>query len=269
MKSLLNTVINNEVKTNEYIYESKILGIEFKEPDVNISTNKYIVLNDVLTLPMTAIKGIGISTVFLIKEEREKENFKDLFDFIARCYGKNVNKKNLENLIYAGGLTDFGYNKRTLIKNLDILINYAEVAKDLSYEFALKPEIKTTYEFTKKELMKKELEIFGFYLSNHPITEYNMKYKDKVSIKDIPSYFDKNIKLIVYTKRINEIVTKKGDSMCFITGIDEINNIDLVLFPKVYEKCKIEEGNIIYVQGKVEKRFDKYQIIVNNLKILE
>jgi DNA-directed DNA polymerase III (polc) len=269
MKNLLNSVIGNEKKTNEYIYESKILGIEFLKPSISISTNEYTAEGKKLLVPLTAIKGIGANVVSFIKEEREKGSFKNIFEFFGRCYSKNVNKAMIENLIHAGALKQFGINQKTLIDNLDILINYAEIAKDLSYEFALKPELKTTYEFTKKEISKKELELFGFYLSDHPITEYNIKYKDRINIKDIPSYFDKNVKLIVYVKRINEISTKKGEKMCFITGTDEVHVADLVLFPKVYEKYKFGEGSIIYLNGKVEKRFDKYQIIVNDFKILE
>ena len=58
--------------------------------------------------------------------------------------------------------------------------------------------------------------------------------------------------------------------MCFITGSDEIINIDIVLFPKIYEMYKnIKLNDILKINGKVERRFDQYQIVVNKLEIIE
>ena len=118
--------------------------------------------------------------------------------------------------------------------------------------------------------MSQELNVFGFYLTNNPITELKLKYNNIVNLNEIELYFDKIINLIVYIDRIKEISTSKGDKMCFISGSDELMTADIVMFPKLYEKYKnIKEGDIILVKGKVEKRFDKYQIVLNDLKILE
>ena len=67
--------------------------------------------------------------------------------------------------------------------------------------------------------------------------------------------------------RIKTIDTKNNEQMCFITGSDELEYIDLVMFPKtfkIYNNVKV--GDIIKIRGKIEKRFDKYQIIVNELQ---
>ena len=65
-------------------------------------------------------------------------------------------------------------------------------------------------------------------------------------------------------------MTKKNDQMGFIAGSDETDDIDLVMFPKTFKQySNISEGNIILVNGKVEKRFDQYQVVINKLKVLE
>ena len=80
------------------------------------------------------------------------------------------------------------------------------------------------------------------------------------------TYFDKIIETIVYIDKIRVINTKNGDKMMFITGSDELSKIDIVVFPKIYsENSNIKEGNIIKIKGKVEKRYDEYQIIANNI----
>ena len=117
--------------------------------------------------------------------------------------------------------------------------------------------------------MKKELDVFGFYLSKHPVTEYKLKYK-AIDLKDISLYFDKNIDLIIYVDKIRVIKTKNNDEMCFISGSDESSNIEIVLFPKVYDLNKnIEIGNVLKIFGKVEKRFDEYQVVASEIEVIQ
>ena len=111
--------------------------------------------------------------------------------------------------------------------------------------------------------MNIEQELFGLYLTNHPVSIARDKYKNTIMIKDIKNYFDKEISLVIYVDSIKEVLTKNKDKMAFINGSDELEDISIVLFPKTYEKNHISKNDIIYVSGKVEKRFDKYQIIAN------
>ena len=266
MKNLLNMVIGNPIKTNEYIYECKKLGVKLKKPDINISTDKYIQKDDYLYFPLNLIKNIGVSTVEAILKERKNGNFVDIFDFVNRCYGKNVNKASIEALIYSGCFDTLGYNKKTLIDNLDVIVNYGEIGSLLQNQ--LKPIIENTGEFTSEEEMNLELEMFGFYISNHPITKYKLKY-ETISINEAEKLLNKDVQLILLVNKITETNTKKNEKMCFITAVDEVSSLDLVLFPKVYEKYDIHKSDIIKVDGRVEKRFDKIQLIVSKLDILK
>ena len=266
---LLSMEINDDKKTKQYIYEAKKNNIDILKPDINLSDRKYKIEDEGIRYPLSNIRNVGtLGSEFIIKE-REQGNYIDVFDFVKRCYGKSVTRKTLESLIYAGVFDSFGYNKNTLINNLDSIINYGELIKDLDRDFALEPEIIKYEEFTNKELMEQELNIFGFYLTKNPITELKLKHNNIVNLNEIESYFDKNINIIVYVDKIKEVNTSKGEKMAFINGSDELSTSDIVLFPKIYVKYNdITKGDIILVKGKVEKRFDKYQIVVSDIKKL-
>jgi len=269
MKHLLSNFLNNESKTREYIYECKLNNINILKPDINYSLETYNIENSGIRFPLTGIKGIGAAFVKQIVEERNEGKFKDIYDFFAKTH-KIINKKTLENLVFAGCFETLNINKKTIIENMDVLLNYAELSSFLDSEYALKPEIVEYPEYSKKELMEQELNVFGFYLSNHPVTEYKLKNKDIIHLSDLDKYFDKNIKTIILVYKTKEVETKGGKKMLFINGSDEVNQADLVLFPNIYERYdNIEKGMTLEILGKVEKRFDKYQIVVNSIKILD
>ena len=171
----------------------------------------------------------------------------------------------MESLIYAGAFDKFGFNKKTLISNLDVIINYSEIGSYVDDDI-FKPELEQCFEFTKKELMSQELEVFGFYLSNHPVSEYKKQNNKAIELKDIKNYFDKVIEAIIYVDRIKEINTKNKDKMMFIMGSDELGTVDIVIFPRVYQVMpEISVGDILKITGKVEKRYDQYQIVANKI----
>lgn len=259
MKELLNTNIGSEAKTREYVYECKQGIVNILKPDINISDKEYIIYDGNLVYPLTSIKSIGIQVALKILTERENGSFLSVFDFVKRCrVGKNV----LEALIFSGCFELFGYNKKTLIDNLEKIVNYSELGDLFDGEEFL-PIIEESAEYDKKFLMEKELEIFGFYLSNHPVTSYKRQYKT-IDLIDISKYFDKSIDIVVYVDKVKELETKKGDKMCFITGSDEVATIDVVMFPRVYDNS-ISIHTILYLNGRVEKRYDKYQFVVNRI----
>jgi len=268
MKNLLSLAINSESKTKEYMYECKLNKIEVLPPDINLSSDNYFVKDGSIIFPLTNIKGVGMAAAKAILEARERKLFSDIFDFVKRCYGKAVNIKVLENLILAGAFDKLGFNKKTLTSNLEVITNYAEIGELLDDD-QMKPELNVVPDFSKSEIMDYELSVYGFYLSNHPITEYKLKYDRAISLKELGSYFDKNVEIVVYVDRIKVIDTKKKDKMMFISASDELSKVDIVLFPKVYNRFHdVQSGDILHVSGKVEKRFDQIQVVANNLKKL-
>ena len=267
ISNLLTLDMSDSLKVKKYIYECKKNNIDILLPDINYSSNKFIGEDNGIRYPLSSIKGVGSIGANTIIEERNNNGlFKSIYDFIKRCYGKTINKKMIENLIYANVFSSFEYNRKTLINNLDAIINYGELIKDLDESFALTPEIIVSEEYDDKFLIEKELDLYGLYLSKNPLTDIKAKYENIVSLQDVELYFDKTINTVIYVDRLKEITTKKGDKMAFVTGSDEIGSIDITIFPKVYSECNINEGDIVLINAKVEKRFDKYQLIVNKIK---
>lgn len=268
MKELLNNFMGSETKIKEYVYECKMKNIDILIPSINKSGVTYKIENNSIRYPLLGIKSLGINAANFIISEVSKEPFKDVYDFFKRCFNKTVNKKVIENLIYSGALEELGYNRKTLIMNLDKLINYSEISGGFDDEFNLKPEIKICEEFEKKDILTEEINAFGFYLSNHPVTEYK-NIKGLVEISNLGDYFDKTVNIVILVDRKNEVNTKKNEKMLFITGSDEISTVDLVLFPAVYQENQdIKVKDVLGITAKVEKRFDKYQLVVSAVKHL-
>lgn len=265
---LLSNAIGNEYKTNTYLNRARKAGIKILSPSINDSKSLYYVdENGNIRCPISIIGSVGTSISNDIIRERGKGLFTDFCDFVVRMNKSGVNKRVLTNLINAGAFP-FGYNKRSLNESIDNVLNYAEIASDMSLIEIEKPVIEEYPEYNKNELINLELKTMGFYLTEHPISKYREGYI--ITSMNINNYFDKNVKLVVMIGKIKETTTKNNDVMAFIKGNDEYGDIDLTVFPSTYKRFNnIKEGNIIEIIGRVEKRYDKYQVIVNNIKILE
>ncbi len=257
--NLLNMSIGIETKTKEYIIEAKNKGIKIIKPDINMSTNAYLIKDNSLVLPLLTIKNLGESSTNLILEERTKNClFKDYYDFLIRV-SKLINKKALTMLIYAGSLDSFNLTKKTMIENLDIALNYASLVHDIDVSLIEKPALEIKGEYSKEELRAQEFSCFGFYLTNHPVAKYQAQNITKLNKLELN--FDKRIQTVALIEKIKTIKTKKGDNMAFLTISDEETTSDLVIFPSYYYiLANLHIGDIIMIQGKVTKRFDKYQI---------
>lgn len=265
--AILTNCIGNEEKTNIYINRARKAGIKILPPDINLSTNKYYVDDTSIRCPLSIIKSVGTISSNDIISEREKGEFKDFCDFVLRVNGTSVNTRVITNLINAGAI-NLGYNRRTLIENLDSVLNYADIAKDAGMIEVEKPYIMEYDEFSKKEIMENEVKSIGFYLTEHPVSKY--RENNRVSSLNINEFFDKRVSFVVLIKRLKETMTKNNDVMAFVTGEDEYGEISLTIFPMVYKRFNnIEEGNIAEIVGRVERRFDKYQVIVDKINVLE
>lgn len=264
MVSLLNNVINNEVKTNSYIAMLRQRGVKILLPCVNNSSNKYVVVDKKIVCPLSVIRSIGTSMSTLILKERENGKFSSVFDFMLRITDGNVNRKVIEALIMAGAMDDFGYNRKTLMVNLDNILNYVDLCRDLGDMRIEEPVIDICSEYSKDELVKNEFDCYGFYLTEHPVS----RYRDNICINSLllEEYDNKYIELVLEVNNVREVVTKNNDVMAFVKASDEYRFVDLTLFPKVYDVNKnINNYDIIRVYGKVMKRFDNYQLVVSRI----
>ena len=261
--NLLNMSIGNINKTNEYLTLAKKEDIFLLKPSINESNLNYTIEDKKLRLPLSIIKNVGS----LAEEEilsKRVEPFKDFFDFVAKCYSKNVNKKVIENLIHAGVFDSFKVNHKTLVDNLDNAIRYSELYNNLDSSLIEKPILEESQEYFLDELTNQELEVYGFYISNHPASKY--QGKDITKLDKIDKKFNTFVKSIVIIDSIKSIKTKKGDNMAFLKASDETSKVELVVFSTAYNSIKdIKKNDLVEVMGRVTKNISDYQITVNKI----
>ena len=264
--SLLNSVISDISKTKEYFYEIKKYNLEILKPDVNYSDFQYTIHDSKILCPFTIIKGISkiISTKII---EGRKTPYTDIYDFFQST--DSITKSIYETLINAGALDSFGFTRRTLIENLDSLINYSNLCKNLDKEYVLKPVIELKEEYDNLYLINQEKELFGFYLTNHPVLNFKVKFHDIIDLVNIETNFNKMGNFIIMVENCKEITTKKGLKMMFFTGSDEERVVEFTIFPNTYQEYfDLKKGDILKVFGKIEKRNGTYQIIVSKFEKL-
>lgn len=268
--NLLTNVIGSESKTHEYIMEAKSNKIEIIKPTINESCSRYLVKDNKIIFPLSNIKSVGTVISNIIKNSKKDGPFIDIYDCISRLYIAGVGKKTFETLINANVFNEFGYNRATLIYNLNSLFNYAELTKDIDPSLVMKPEIEIQQEYPKSYLLEKEKEVFGFYLSTHPTTMYQKDNPYCIRLNEVQNNFSRKVDTLILVDKVKVIDTKKGDKMAFITGSDEVGTMDYTLFPKIYkEYSSIQKGDLLKIRGTVEKRLNQYQIVVEKVKYLQ
>ena len=267
MKNLLN-MNKSSIKIKEYIDESKFLGLDFSKISINDSTKEFVIKNNKIIFPLSLIKSIGTNVSEDIEREREKGKFKDFYDFMIRCYGKSINKKVIIALIECGAFDEFKLNKKAYIENIDEIINYATLCRDLATTLVEVPQFETIDDFTDKEEINNEIKNYGFYLSHHPVTKFDRS--TLVTLNNIAAFFNRAITSILFIEDVKTIKTKNNDKMSFVKLSDEFNTIEGILFPEQYKKIgEIEKNSVFKVIGKIERRNNEYQFIIYNIVNVE
>ena len=267
MTTLLDMVVGNDTKTKEYITEAKRFDLIFKKCDINISTDVYLSKDKTVYMPLGSIKNLGKETINAILEIRKNGPFMDYYDFMKRVCKSKVNTKAIETLILSGALDIFNLNKKTMFQNMSSLLEYAKLINDLGENLIEKPIIVEYEEYTSNELLDFEYQSYGFYIDNHPVSKY---IRDNTcTLKNIVNYFDKVVETMGLVECVKEIETKKKEKMAFITISDEEEKREVIMFPKIYnEFYGIKKGDIIKVNGRVERRMSEYQIVANKVEVL-
>lgn len=240
MTILLSSVSGNESLTSDYIIELKKHNINVLPPDINRSTEKYQFIKGNVMLPLIAVKSVGKIVLQKIIENRHIEGpFKDFHDFKRRMK-KEINDKNIEMLIHASALNQFGLTHKTMIhyKNID----------QAGYELYVEDfKVDHLEEYPFEMLSSYEKEALGFNLVYHVTHTYEniiKTYKLK-TLNDI--HLGQDGILIAHLKRIKEIKTKQGLSMAFIVLDDGVSELEATIFSDAYTKYQAHLKPDIYV----------------------
>ncbi len=284
MAALMTSVIDNPGKVAEYIYTCRQMGIKILPPDINRGVGSFSVDDGNIRYGLAAIKSIGRPVIDAIIRERTAGGpFKSLKDFMERLTGKEVNKKTIENFIKSGAFDSLrGTRKQQMMVYVQIMDQVNQERKNsMAGQMTLfdlvgedqKQEFEISYpdvgEYQKETLLAFEKEVLGIYLSGHPLEEYEEKWRKSISATTLDFQLDEETGHTKVRDGAKEIVggmitsktikyTKNNKTMAFFTVEDLMGTVEVVVFPRDYEKNQayIQEDNKVFVRGHVSEEDD-------------
>ena len=285
MAALMTSVIDNSTKVSEYILTCRQMSIGILAPDVNESESAFSVSGGAIRYGLNAIKSIGRPVIESIIAERKAGGpYVDLSDFIHRLPGKDVNKRVVENLIKSGAFDSFPANRRQMMLIYGQIMDEAaqkkktELAGQMSlFDFAaeedkeaFKVKIPVVAEYNKGDLLAFEKEVLGFYISGHPLEEYEEQWKRGISHVttdflppeegELPKVHDgerATVGGMITTKTMK--ATKTNKMMAFITIEDLVGTVEVIVFPRDYEKIgkMLNVDDKVFVSGRISAEEDR------------
>ena len=263
MSTLMTTFIGSSNDIVSYYKEALRKNIGVIGPKINESLNFFASVNNKILFPLTIIKGVGEVKVKEIVEERLKGKFNSFKDFLIRT--KDIIPFSLvNNIIYSGALDEFGLTKKAMIESAKLhidLIDYEDIPgmKSVTY---------TDEEYSYGILLEKEKEVLGLNIKYDFFKQYAAIYKSKnlAYIKDAKE--NMQIRTLGILTKIREIKTKNNELMAFASLEDNMNEIELTIFPRIYNRYQpITIGSIVIITGTVTMR-NKLQIVVDDIQII-
>lgn len=257
---LLSDGIDNS-KFSDYLSFLKNKNIVLCKPDINKSEDNYIIEDKKLIMPLWQIKNISKEVSKEIVKNR-KNGYSDIFDF-AKKNKDIINESLFSSLIKAGAMDNFNLTHRQLLNNLESAIDYAKIADD---DGIIKKPLIVEYEEDSMDILREdEIESYGFFISNHPSVFYNSN--EYLKLNTMKEKVFKKVKCVVLIEKIKVIKTKKNEDMAFMEASDETGIGEFTVFPNTYKLLKdIKVNSLVEINGEVVKRYDKYSIVVNNIK---
>ncbi|GAA3724275.1 DNA polymerase III subunit alpha [Salinicoccus jeotgali] len=260
----------NEHKVNQTVSEIKRRRIPLFLPNINSSlwNNRS---DEGIELGFSMIKGVTYRHAEAIIKERENGPFSDIYDLKTRVQDVNLDRKVLTRLVQSGALDVFEENRKTLLNTLPMLdeLNAEEYAHDSflsTLGFNIKKEYHHAAEMDDMEKVEGEKDVFGFYLSDHPVIAL------RKSLQFIPFNLLNQSKgiYLVFLDDIKVIRTKNGQNMAFVKFTDGLHEMEGVVFPKVYFNVHPNlTRQIAVVEGRVETRRSRPQLIVDSLETVD
>lgn len=285
MAALMTSVIDNSGKVSQYIMTSRQMGIQILPPDINEGERTFSVHGKSIRYGLSAIKGLGGSVIDGIVEERTKNGpFTSLKDFASRLSGKEVNKRTIESFIKAGAFDSMpGTRKQKMMVYVQILDAVAqEKKKNLEGQLSLfdfaneeqKQQMEISMpdvgEYPKEMLLAFEKEVLGIYVSGHPLEEYESLWRKNITNTTMDFAIDEETDSVKVQDGVNTVVggmitskviktTRTNSVMAFVTIEDLYGTVEVIIFPKDYEKYRnlLTEDRKIFIKGRVTVEEDK------------
>lgn len=284
MAALMTSVMDNPSKVSEYIYSCRQMGIQILPPDINEGEGNFSVAGTDIRYGLSAIKGLGRPVIDAIVAEREENGkFPNLKDFAKRLTGKEINKRTIESFIKSGAVDSLpGTRRQKMMIYVKVLEDVNREKKDsISGQFSLfdfmgkeekveEIQMPDVGEFTIDMLLGFEKEVLGIYVSGHPLQEFESLWKKNITAYSTDFALDEETNCVKVGDGETAIIggmiaaktvkaTRNNSMMAFITIEDLFGNVEVIIFPRDYERYKehLLEDNKVFIRGKITVEEDK------------
>ena len=303
MAANLTNNLSNMDKITFFMEECKRMGLTVLGPDVNESKLKFSVnLKGQIRFGLAAVKGVGEAAVeSLITERSGKGNYSSIFDFVKRVNLRAVSKSTMERMATAGAFDDFVDSNRAVFFTpeiigkpafLETVVRFGQSVQegknhaanslfgDASDEISIpEPSIPKIEPWHVLEMLEKEKEVVGIYLSGHPLDDYRMEMKNfnfvpVVDLDNLERFRNKNEnKSGGIVKQANHRIAKNGKPFGSFVIEDFSGTHEFIVFSEKYLKFKhyLEPGNIMYMNWSTKKSFrdpNALDIEINSMGVL-
>ncbi len=296
MAALMTSVQDNSGKVAEYIYESRKMGIKILPPDINKGERMFTADEGGIRFALSAIRSVGRPVIDAVVAERTEHGpFTSLKDFCTRLSSKEINKRTIESFIKAGAFSSFPGNRRQQMISYSVIMDDAarerklattgqmslfDVADDGEKERFERPLPDVT-EYDNDELFELEHEVLGVYVSGHPLDAYRslMEANTDATSNDFTLNEETGTcaiedgTTVTVGGLITEVTTKitrSGSMMAFITLEDNVGQLEILVFPKDFEKnrANIVKGEKVFITGRVSAEDEKdAKLIFSRMKL--
>jgi DNA polymerase-3 subunit alpha len=285
MTALMSASAGQTEKVALYVADARSLGLTVLPPDINSSEWDFAIegagKDSQIRFGLGAIKNVGSNAVEAILKAREQGRFTDLNDFARRVDLRSVGKRSLECMIKVGALDAFGA-RASMLASLDRIVaistNHFRAADTgqmslfgantgVIEEIRL-PDVK---DVEKREMLNWERELIGLYISDHPLNEYQTTLAQVVthfSGQLIEAAQEEEVRVAGLITSIRPYTTKNGKAMGFVSAEDIQGTLELVLFPRTWDKYReqMNAGRIIIAKGKADQSNPPTKILVDTIK---
>ncbi len=296
MAALMSSVMDHAGKVSEYILSCKQMGIAILPPDINEGESEFSVSGNGIRFGLSAIKSVGKGAAAeIIRNREENGRFLHLEDFVNRMGHKEVNKRTLESFVKAGALDSFeGNRKQKMLLIPELIDRKSKDSKAISGQMSLfdfgdsgqqesfRLQLPPVEEFSKADLLAFEKEMVGVYISGHPLDDYMEEIRAKANANTLDFVPDEEsgeakrqegdkVSIGGLITQVSIKTTRTMQTMAFAELEDVFSTVELVVFPKIYEKYRgiLQEDAKLLIRGKASFNADENgKIIVDEIQRL-
>ena len=262
LAACLTAVKRDKDRTAIFLSEARELGVNVSTPDINESLEDFSVNNNEIVFGISAIRNVGDITAEKIINERKNGRFESIEEFLSRIDSRSLNKRGIEAMVQGGAFDKFGYPRRGVFESIiDLIEDAKEIKKNGQSSQASLFEIDNTenktkiknIEWDKKELLDREREMLGFFVSEDPLEGYGevLRSDSSHSVVELLDYSDDdevNVVIAGLVSNVQKRVSRRGNPWIQLDLQEITGSVGVLLFNKLVDKYNATLDGEAYIK---------------------